>query len=75
MKLNTDTTIFRDKGTFSVAVLARDDEGLAEAIIVCRRRIVRPEITEAIRVREALSWLKKKNWERVVIESDCLLVI
>uniref|UniRef100_A0A803P7F6 RNase H type-1 domain-containing protein n=1 Tax=Cannabis sativa TaxID=3483 RepID=A0A803P7F6_CANSA len=37
--------------------------------------VVRPELAEAIGVREALSWIKANGWQQVTLESDCLLVI
>uniref|UniRef100_A0A803QBL9 RNase H type-1 domain-containing protein n=1 Tax=Cannabis sativa TaxID=3483 RepID=A0A803QBL9_CANSA len=36
---------------------------------------VTPELAEAMGVREALSWLKRKGWHRVTIETDCLIVV
>lgn len=36
---------------------------------------VRPELAEAVAVKEALSWVKDKQWREVVIETDCLVVV
>lgn len=36
---------------------------------------VSPGVAEAIGVREALSWIKKKGWKKVVLEMDCLVVV
>uniref|UniRef100_A0A803QK79 Reverse transcriptase n=1 Tax=Cannabis sativa TaxID=3483 RepID=A0A803QK79_CANSA len=46
-----------------------------EAISCCKPGTVTPEIAEAMGVREALSWLKKKGWNRVTIETDYLTVV
>ncbi|KAL8112546.1 hypothetical protein AgCh_020025 [Apium graveolens] len=32
-------------------------------------------MAEAIAVKETLSWLKAMQWDNVVIESDCLVVV
>lgn len=36
---------------------------------------VAAEFAEAMAIHEALSWIKQKTWELVVLESDCLAVI
>ena len=46
-----------------------------EAVIVCRRGQVTPEVAEALGIKEALGWIKRKNWSNVEVESDCLVVI
>ena len=34
-----------------------------------------PTLVEAMAVKEALSWVKEMEWQAVVIESDCLVVM
>ncbi|KAM6561714.1 hypothetical protein CsatA_030953 [Cannabis sativa] len=76
IKINVDAAIFDSNGTYSFVCVARDASGqLVEAITCCRAGVVQPEMAEAMGVREALSWIKKKAWHGVVVESDCLSVI
>lgn len=37
--------------------------------------IVSSEFAEAMAVKEALSWIKQKNWTIIVLESDSLFVV
>ncbi|MBA0732495.1 hypothetical protein Gogos_016582, partial [Gossypium gossypioides] len=37
--------------------------------------LIEPLLAEAIAIRESLSWLKSLHLDRVVIESDCLMVV
>lgn len=46
-----------------------------EAISSCRSGSLNAEIAEAIGIREALSWVKSKNWPAAVLETDCLNVV
>ncbi|XP_062093901.1 uncharacterized protein LOC133799929 [Humulus lupulus] len=76
VKVNMDAALFPDLGTYSFACLARDELGHPiEALSRCFNGHVAPELAEAMGFREALSWIKKYNWPRVILESDCLLVI
>ncbi|XP_062087000.1 uncharacterized protein LOC133793720 [Humulus lupulus] len=76
VKVNMDAALFPDLGTYSFACLARDELGHPiEALSRCFNGHVAPELAEALGFREALSWIKKHNWPRVILESDCLLVI
>ncbi|KAM6544107.1 hypothetical protein CsatB_008554 [Cannabis sativa] len=76
VKINTDAALFSDPNRYSFACVARDDSGhVLEAISSCKLGVVTPELAEAMGVREALSWLKKKGWNRVTIESDSLTVV
>ncbi|XP_060968743.1 uncharacterized protein LOC133036240 [Cannabis sativa] len=76
VKINTDAALFYDPNRYSFACVARDASGhVLEVISCCNPGIVTPELAEAMGVREALSWLKKKGWNQVTIESDCFTVI
>ncbi|XP_062114086.1 uncharacterized protein LOC133825112 [Humulus lupulus] len=76
IKINVDAALSTEASTYSFACVARDDQGhFIEAITCCRQGVVSPKMAEAMGVREALSWLKKKYWSHVVIETDCLTVI
>ena len=76
IKVNTDAALFEDSGHFSFSILARDHEGnMVEDKACCKQGSIAPELAEAIGVREALSWIKSKNWPHVIIETDCLVVV
>ena len=68
---------FFSKATkYSFAGIVRDHEGnLVEAFSVCRVGSVSLELGEAMGVREALSWIKKRSWQQVEVETDSLLVV
>uniref|UniRef100_A0A803PZQ0 RNase H type-1 domain-containing protein n=1 Tax=Cannabis sativa TaxID=3483 RepID=A0A803PZQ0_CANSA len=62
--------------TKEVDQLARDEHGkLIEGISGSRISAVKPEIAEVIGVKEALSWIKRKGWSGVEIETDALVVV
>lgn len=76
IKVNTDAALFEESGHFSFSILARDHEGsMLEAKACCKQGSVSPEFAKAIGVREALSWIKSKNWSQVIVETDCLVVV
>ena len=37
--------------------------------------MINSELGEALGVREALSWIKRRQWSNVVVETDSLLVV
>ncbi|XP_062081298.1 uncharacterized protein LOC133786098 [Humulus lupulus] len=75
-KVNTDAGLFESKGCYSFSCVARNHHGQwVEAIFQCRRGNVTPELAEAIAIKEALSWIKDSGWQKVTLESDCLLVV
>ena len=56
--------------------LARDNTGLLlEARSWFRHGIVDPTLAEVIGIREALSWIKTKDWATVILESDSLVCV
>lgn len=73
VKVNTDAALFTDSNCYSYAIVARDHSGtLLEAISCCKSGSLNPELAEAVGIREALSWVKSKDWSSAIIESDCL---
>ncbi|KAL8112588.1 hypothetical protein AgCh_020058 [Apium graveolens] len=73
VKVNTYATIFEESNYYSYAMVARDHTGtLLEAQASCKQGILNPDLAEAIGIREALSWLKFKDWEMVEVETDCM---
>ena len=76
IKVNVDAALFPEEDKFSFACVARNDQGHAiEAITCCKQGVTSPEMAEAIGVKEALSWIKRKSWQRVIVETDCLTVV
>lgn len=57
-------------------LIARDSEGvLVQAKTMLHRSQVNPELDEAMAVKEAFSWIKSMGWQKVVLESDCLVFV
>ncbi|KAM6583822.1 hypothetical protein CsatB_010824 [Cannabis sativa] len=80
VKVNVDVAIFQAENKFGFGCVARDHNGqLIKAISGieggCRIGLVQPEVAEIIGVKEALSWIKRKKWANVVIETDALMVV
>uniref|UniRef100_A0A803P1X0 Reverse transcriptase zinc-binding domain-containing protein n=1 Tax=Cannabis sativa TaxID=3483 RepID=A0A803P1X0_CANSA len=77
VKVNVDGAIFEASQKFRFGCVARDSNGsLIEAFSASKSGVVTPEIAEVIGIlKEALSWVKAKGWEDVIIESDALLVV
>ncbi|KAM6576060.1 hypothetical protein CsatB_027897 [Cannabis sativa] len=76
VKVNVDGATFEAHQKFGFGCVARDHHGkLIEAISESRWGCVSAEIAEVIGIKEALSWIKRKGWDRVVVESDALVVV
>ena len=77
VKINVDAAIFSESSKYNFARVARRNEHelSLEVVTCCRQGVVSPELTEAMEMREALSWIKKKIWNKVIIETDCLTII
>ncbi|KAM6579929.1 hypothetical protein CsatA_003703 [Cannabis sativa] len=76
IKVNVDAAIFGESHSFGVGMVAHDSHGfLLEGCTQLFQRVVRPEIVEAIGVLEALSWIKRNQWQEVFLETDCLVVV
>ncbi|KAM6555534.1 hypothetical protein CsatB_002553 [Cannabis sativa] len=76
IKINVDAAMFNGGNSYGIGLVARDRHSpLVEARMECFLDRVNPEVAEAIGVREALSWIKNRNWPRVVVETDCLTVV
>lgn len=73
VKVNTDAAIFEESNYYSYAMVARDHTGtMLEAQSSCKQGILNPDLAEAIGIREALSWVKSKDWQMVEVETDCI---
>ncbi|XP_060969468.1 uncharacterized protein LOC133036755 [Cannabis sativa] len=76
VKVNVDGATFETQHKFGFGCVARDSHGrLLEAISGSRWGCVSAEIAEVIGIKEALSWIKRKGWDAVVLESDALVVV
>lgn len=76
VKVNTDAAIFSSTNCYSFAFIVRNHEGaLVEAQSRCCPGNAKPEIAEALGIREALSWLKEHDHSDVDVETDCLVPV
>ncbi|KAM6583510.1 hypothetical protein CsatB_010512 [Cannabis sativa] len=75
IKVNVDASIFGSSQDYGYGMVARDEHGfMLEATSRLCHGYVRPELAKAIGVREALSWIKNKQWPQVTLETDSNLV-
>ena len=76
LKCNIDAAIFQHGGFMGYGWVLRDDEGtMIAAKNGVMNGLVNPAMAEAMSCREALSWLKSLNIDKVIVESDALQVI
>ncbi|XP_060960740.1 uncharacterized protein LOC133031284 [Cannabis sativa] len=76
IKVNVDATIFDNCDCHSFACVARNNTSLLlSAISSCRLGVFQLGLAEAIGVNEALSWIKRNNWEKIVVEMDCFVLV
>ncbi|KAM6567737.1 hypothetical protein CsatA_026865 [Cannabis sativa] len=76
LKINVDSAVFAAENAYGSGIVVRDDGGrLIEAFATYVTGDVQPELAEIMGIKEALSWVKRKGIQDVVIESDSLLLI
>uniref|UniRef100_A0A803QJD1 Reverse transcriptase domain-containing protein n=1 Tax=Cannabis sativa TaxID=3483 RepID=A0A803QJD1_CANSA len=76
VKVNVDGAIFQSENKFGFGCVARDSNGaLIEAISGSRPGVVKPEVAEIIGIKEALSWIKRKQWIDVALETGSLIAV
>ncbi|KAM6569605.1 hypothetical protein CsatB_017590 [Cannabis sativa] len=76
VKINVDSAIFQEENKFGFGLVARDHScRLIEAVSGSRFGAVHPGVAEVIGVKEALSWIKRKQWSNVVVETNALVVV
>ncbi|KAL8088880.1 hypothetical protein AgCh_038591 [Apium graveolens] len=74
IKVTVDAVIFEDREEIVVGIVARDCSGdLLQAQTKMYKGLKYAEWTEAMAVKEALSWSDMSEWKQIEIESDCLL--
>lgn len=75
-KINTDAAVFESSNCYSFAFAARNHKrDLIEARSSCKEGYTSPECAEAMVIREALSWIKAKQLNDTIVETDCLVVV
>ncbi|XP_030502362.2 uncharacterized protein LOC115717515 [Cannabis sativa] len=76
LKINVDGAVFVAENAYGSGIVVRDDGGrLIEAVASYVTGGTQPKLAEIMRIKEALSWVKRKGIQDVVIESDSLLSI
>ena len=75
IKINTDGALFEDSNTNSYSMIVRNHAGdLVESKASCRQGTVNPEMAELMGIREALSWLKDKDYAGAIVETGLAMV-
>lgn len=73
VKILVDATIFEDRGGVG---FGRGADGLLiEAKAVFLFQMISPVLAEAMAVKEALSWCDNMQDERIIVETNCLVVV
>ncbi|KAM6558702.1 hypothetical protein CsatA_027941 [Cannabis sativa] len=79
LKINVDGAVFHADNAYGSGVVIRDNTGsLIEAFSVYNHGCNKPEIAEMVGIKEALSWIKKKEdqvVQGVIVETDCLVAL
>ncbi|XP_060959975.1 uncharacterized protein LOC133030918 [Cannabis sativa] len=76
LKINTDGAIFEATTQYGTGMVIRDYHGkLIEASFSLHSGVCQPAVVEILSVKEALSWLKLKNFSNVLVETDCIAVV
>ncbi|KAL8097023.1 uncharacterized protein LOC141684882 [Apium graveolens] len=76
IKVSVDAAVFSDFSAFGIGMVARNSSGhLVQAKAKLFQEMATPALAEAMAIKEALSWTKQEQWEKVVIESDSLVAI
>ncbi|KAM6548802.1 hypothetical protein CsatB_020478 [Cannabis sativa] len=76
IKINVDAALFPRDNSYGFGIVARDSLGkLIEAKSCYYGGAYDAEVVEAMGVKEALSWIKSKNWSDVEVETDSMLTV
>ncbi|KAM6561563.1 uncharacterized protein LOC133032398 [Cannabis sativa] len=76
IKINMDAILFEGGRSYGIGLVARDSNGtLIEGKTSFSQSMVELSLVEAIGIKDALSWIKERQWQNVCLESDCLCVI
>uniref|UniRef100_A0A803PDA2 RNase H type-1 domain-containing protein n=1 Tax=Cannabis sativa TaxID=3483 RepID=A0A803PDA2_CANSA len=76
INVNVDAALFAQENSYGFEIVARDSHGKLIEAKSCYQGGEYPAKTiEAIGIKEALSWVKNKQWQNVQIETDSMLTI
>ncbi|KAM6542808.1 hypothetical protein CsatB_007255 [Cannabis sativa] len=76
IKINVDAALFTSDNQYGYGMVARNDTGsLIVAQAHCFNGAFAPEVVEVMGIKEALSWIKRRGWQHVELESDSLVSI
>ena len=74
--INTGAAVYDSSNRYSYVFTARNYKGeLLEARSSCKEGRTTPEYAEAMGIRKALSWIKGKQMQKVVVETDFLVAV
>ncbi|XP_060965138.1 uncharacterized protein LOC133034129 [Cannabis sativa] len=73
IKINVDAALFSRDNSYGFGIVARDSSGkLIEAKSCYYGGVYDAKVVEAMGVKEALNWIKSKNWSDVEVETDSM---
>lgn len=76
IKISVNGTTFAEYQSSGIEMLAGEHAGeLLTARTIQVYGLMFAEMIKAMASKEALSWIKQENWQQVVVESDCLVVV
>uniref|UniRef100_A0A803PT91 RNase H type-1 domain-containing protein n=1 Tax=Cannabis sativa TaxID=3483 RepID=A0A803PT91_CANSA len=76
IKLNVDAALFERDEQYGFGIVAQDHFGnCLEARAGSFGGVHSAAVIKALGIKEALSWIKAKNWNHVVIETDSLVTV
>lgn len=74
VKCNVEVALFGDSST--VSAMFKNEEGIMiKAYAHSGMAFARPEVVEAVGVREALSWVRDRRRQYALVKMDCLHVV
>uniref|UniRef100_A0A803NKP8 RNase H type-1 domain-containing protein n=1 Tax=Cannabis sativa TaxID=3483 RepID=A0A803NKP8_CANSA len=76
IKVNVDAALFSNTTQFGIGFVICNAQGvLIEGVTKLFNGSTTPELVEAMGVKEALSWIKRNQPCKVILETDCLVFI
>ncbi|XP_074358052.1 uncharacterized protein LOC141697532 [Apium graveolens] len=76
IKINVDAALFHNEHRYGYGVVARDHNGnFLEVKVAGFAGSMTAEMAEVLGFKEALSWVKAKQWSKVILEMDCIRVV
>ncbi|KAM6591280.1 hypothetical protein CsatA_013885 [Cannabis sativa] len=76
IKINVDAALFPHDNSYGFRIVARDSSSnLIEAKTWYYGGVYDAEVVETMGVKEALSWIKSKNWSDVKTETNSMLTV